>query len=113
MNITRNPKTTPITEDYEISNTVLGLGINGKNNFSKETMVIEVAISEKNSLEYDQKKNYTDNLVKKTRKQCRSSRTQPQFDVAACSRSQDSDACDGWMRAYACLFLNYTKFNVK
>lgn len=26
----RQPKTTPITEDYEISNTVLGLGINGK-----------------------------------------------------------------------------------
>lgn len=27
---TRQPKTTPITEHYEISNTVLGLGINGK-----------------------------------------------------------------------------------
>lgn len=26
----RQPKTTPITDDYEISNTVLGLGINGK-----------------------------------------------------------------------------------
>nr|CAD7406714.1 unnamed protein product [Timema cristinae]CAD7430758.1 unnamed protein product [Timema monikensis] len=26
----RTPKSTPITEDYEISNTVLGLGINGK-----------------------------------------------------------------------------------
>jgi mitogen-activated protein kinase-activated protein kinase 2 len=26
----RSPKTTPITDDYEISNTVLGLGINGK-----------------------------------------------------------------------------------
>lgn len=26
----RNPKSSPITEDYEISNTVLGLGINGK-----------------------------------------------------------------------------------
>lgn len=26
----RTPKITPITEDYEISNTVLGLGINGK-----------------------------------------------------------------------------------
>lgn len=26
----RTPKTTPITDDYEISNTVLGLGINGK-----------------------------------------------------------------------------------
>lgn len=26
----RQPKTAPITEDYEISNTVLGLGINGK-----------------------------------------------------------------------------------
>lgn len=26
----RQPKTTPITSDYEISNTVLGLGINGK-----------------------------------------------------------------------------------
>lgn len=26
----RTPKTTPITNDYEISNTVLGLGINGK-----------------------------------------------------------------------------------
>ena len=25
-----NPKTTPITDDYEISNNVLGLGINGK-----------------------------------------------------------------------------------
>lgn len=24
------PKTTPITEEYDISNTVLGLGINGK-----------------------------------------------------------------------------------
>jgi hypothetical protein len=24
------PKTTPITDDYEISNNVLGLGINGK-----------------------------------------------------------------------------------
>lgn len=28
--IIRNPKSTPITTDYEISNTVLGLGINGK-----------------------------------------------------------------------------------
>lgn len=28
--IIRNPKSTPITADYEISNTVLGLGINGK-----------------------------------------------------------------------------------
>lgn len=27
---TRQPKTTPITDSYEISNTVLGLGINGK-----------------------------------------------------------------------------------
>ncbi|VVC92795.1 unnamed protein product [Leptidea sinapis] len=27
---TRTPKTTPITDDYDISNTVLGLGINGK-----------------------------------------------------------------------------------
>lgn len=27
---TRQPKTTPITDTYEISNTVLGLGINGK-----------------------------------------------------------------------------------
>jgi mitogen-activated protein kinase-activated protein kinase 2 len=26
----RSPKATPITDDYEISNTVLGLGINGK-----------------------------------------------------------------------------------
>jgi len=26
----RSPKTTPITDDYEISNTVLGLGISGK-----------------------------------------------------------------------------------
>lgn len=26
----RQPKPTPITNDYEISNTVLGLGINGK-----------------------------------------------------------------------------------
>lgn len=26
----RQPKATPITDDYEISNTVLGLGINGK-----------------------------------------------------------------------------------
>uniref|UniRef100_A0A182N2W4 Protein kinase domain-containing protein n=1 Tax=Anopheles dirus TaxID=7168 RepID=A0A182N2W4_9DIPT len=26
----RQPKLTPITDDYEISNTVLGLGINGK-----------------------------------------------------------------------------------
>lgn len=26
----RQPKTTPITDDFEISNTVLGLGINGK-----------------------------------------------------------------------------------
>lgn len=26
----RQPKITPITDDYEISNTVLGLGINGK-----------------------------------------------------------------------------------
>lgn len=26
----RQPKTAPITDDYEISNTVLGLGINGK-----------------------------------------------------------------------------------
>lgn len=25
-----NPKNTPITDDYEISNNVLGLGINGK-----------------------------------------------------------------------------------
>lgn len=29
-NIIRQMKTTPIIEDYEISNTVLGLGINGK-----------------------------------------------------------------------------------
>lgn len=27
---TRQPKTTPITDTYDISNTVLGLGINGK-----------------------------------------------------------------------------------
>lgn len=26
----RQPKTSPITDDFEISNTVLGLGINGK-----------------------------------------------------------------------------------
>lgn len=26
----RTPKTTPLVDDYEISNTVLGLGINGK-----------------------------------------------------------------------------------
>ena len=26
----RTPKTSPITDDYEISNTVLGLGISGK-----------------------------------------------------------------------------------
>lgn len=26
----RIPKTTPLVDDYEISNTVLGLGINGK-----------------------------------------------------------------------------------
>lgn len=26
----RQPKTTPLVDDYEISNTVLGLGINGK-----------------------------------------------------------------------------------
>lgn len=26
----RAPKTTPLVDDYEISNTVLGLGINGK-----------------------------------------------------------------------------------
>lgn len=26
----RTPKSTPISDDYEISNTVLGLGINGK-----------------------------------------------------------------------------------
>lgn len=30
MNVNRKPKTTPITDDYEISKTVLGLGINGK-----------------------------------------------------------------------------------
>ncbi|KAI5640475.1 protein kinase domain-containing protein [Phthorimaea operculella] len=30
MSTTRVPKTSPITEDYEISNIVLGLGINGK-----------------------------------------------------------------------------------
>ncbi|OWR51023.1 MAP kinase-activated protein kinase 2, partial [Danaus plexippus plexippus] len=29
-NTLRTPKTTPITDDYDISNTVLGLGINGK-----------------------------------------------------------------------------------
>ncbi|XP_028157762.1 MAP kinase-activated protein kinase 2-like [Ostrinia furnacalis] len=29
-NFQKTPKTTPITEDYHISNTVLGLGINGK-----------------------------------------------------------------------------------
>ncbi|KAM3955686.1 LOW QUALITY PROTEIN: MAP kinase-activated protein kinase 2 [Aphomia sociella] len=29
-NFTKTPKTTPIIEDYDISNTVLGLGINGK-----------------------------------------------------------------------------------
>ncbi|KAI8433386.1 hypothetical protein MSG28_015426 [Choristoneura fumiferana] len=29
-NSARHPKTTPITDDYDISNTVLGLGINGK-----------------------------------------------------------------------------------
>lgn len=30
-NLTKQkPKTTPITDDFEISNTVLGLGINGK-----------------------------------------------------------------------------------
>ncbi|CAG4978560.1 unnamed protein product [Colias eurytheme] len=29
-NFTKTPKTTPITDDYDISNTVLGLGINGK-----------------------------------------------------------------------------------
>lgn len=28
--VKRVPKTTPITEDYEITTTVLGLGINGK-----------------------------------------------------------------------------------
>lgn len=42
MNLTRNsrsPKVTPINEDYEITNTVLGLGINGKvvECFSKKT----------------------------------------------------------------------------
>lgn len=30
MKQARQPKTRPITEEYEISNTVLGLGINGK-----------------------------------------------------------------------------------
>ncbi|XP_045487305.1 MAP kinase-activated protein kinase 2 isoform X2 [Pieris rapae] len=30
MNFPKTPKTTPITDDYDISSTVLGLGINGK-----------------------------------------------------------------------------------
>ncbi|XP_045529203.1 MAP kinase-activated protein kinase 2 isoform X1 [Pieris brassicae] len=30
MNFSKTPKTTPITDDYDISSTVLGLGINGK-----------------------------------------------------------------------------------
>ena len=30
LTLGRQPKTTPITDDFEISNTVLGLGINGK-----------------------------------------------------------------------------------
>lgn len=43
-NFTKFIKTTPITDDYEISNTVLGLGINGKvglpfQNLTKKTVL--------------------------------------------------------------------------
>lgn len=45
----RQPKVTPITDDYEISNTVLGLGINGKvvqclNRQSGKTYALKVSI---------------------------------------------------------------------
>lgn len=45
----RSPKSTPITDDYEISNKVLGLGINGKvvqcfTKTSKEKHALKVSI---------------------------------------------------------------------
>lgn len=45
----RTPKRTPITEDYEITKQVLGLGINGKvvecfNRATKEKFALKVAL---------------------------------------------------------------------
>lgn len=50
MNVSKRPlvlKITPISDDYEISNTVLGLGINGKvvqcyNKATKEKFALKV-----------------------------------------------------------------------
>lgn len=52
MNMTKRPlilKTSPITDDYEISNKVLGLGINGKvvqcfNKATQEKFALKVII---------------------------------------------------------------------
>lgn len=53
----RTPKRTPITEDYEITKQVLGLGINGKvvecfNRATKEKFALKVTALSLPSLKY-------------------------------------------------------------